>query len=137
MVIRTSNVLTITRIPRIGCVACQNRSQTRLSQIGPSSTNKQIRDTMVTTTFYHFTNYWPLKVGTLHERKFSLKKYQNARSFFLSHPVNLINKSSEKLFQKVQQIYICLINMIFSRNFIIDKSRSTLPLTYCTEPPTF
>ena len=40
------------------------------------------------------------------------KKIQTARSFFQATPVNLINKSREMLFQKVQQIYIHLINII-------------------------
>ena len=31
--------------------------------------------------------------------------------FFLSHTSNLINKSSDMLFQKVQQIYTRLVNM--------------------------
>ena len=32
--------------------------------------------------------------------------------FFQATPVKVINQSSEMLFQKVQQIYTCLINMI-------------------------
>ena len=42
------------------------------------------------------------------------------------------------LFQKVQQIYTRLINMISFPMFIIDESRNTLQLQYCAElPPTF
>ena len=44
--------------------------------------------------------------------KFYWKK-KNARSFFLDTPVNLINKSNEMLFQKVQQRYTRLINTIY------------------------
>ena len=47
-------------------------------QIGPSSIYKQEWDTLVTAIF---STFWSLKMGTLHERKISLKK--NARSFFL------------------------------------------------------
>ena len=50
-------------------------------QIGPSSINKQALDTLMTVIFYHFL--------TLHGRKNSMKKYQNARSFFLSHTSKL------------------------------------------------
>ena len=37
------------------------------------------------------------------------------------------------LFQKVQQIYIRLIDMISFPNFIIDHSRSTFQIKYCAE----
>ena len=69
---------------------------------------------MVTTMFYHF---WPLKVGTLHERILSLKNTKMQGPFFLATPVNVINISSDMLFQKVQQIYTRLVNM----NLLLTK----------------
>ena len=71
-----------------------------------------------------------MKVGTLHERKILLKKYQSVRSFLWATPVNLINKINEMLFQKVQQRYTRLINTVYFRSFIIDQSWNTLQLKY-------
>ena len=51
--------------------------------------------------------FWPTKVGTLHGRNISLKEI--SRCFFLS--VSPVIKPSEKLFQKVLQLYFHLINM--------------------------
>ena len=54
----------------------------------------------------------------------------------LATTVNLINKSRE-MFQKVQQRYTRLINMIYFALFI-DQSPITLQLKYSAEPlPTF
>ena len=58
--------------------------------------------------------------------------------FFLATHVNLINKSSDMLFQKLQQIYTRLVYMNTFRNFIINQSRNTFQHKYCAElPPTF
>ena len=56
-------------------------------QIGPSSTNKQIWDTMVTTMFYYFLT--PEGGHPTWEEIFIEKKHQNARSFFPSHTSKL------------------------------------------------
>ena len=61
---------------------------------------------MVTPMFYHF--YAPEDGHPTWEEKFIEK---NARSFSLATLVNLINRSSDILFQKVQQIYNRLVNM--------------------------
>ena len=47
-----------------------------------------------------FTTFWPLKVGTLHERKISLKKLSKCKVHFLNHTSKIINKRSEILFKK-------------------------------------
>ena len=72
--------------------------------------------------------FWPLTVGTLHERKILLKKYQNARSFFLSHTSKLnkpmqwdvVSKSTAKIYPSNKYIYF--------RSVIIDQSWNTLQL---------
>ena len=46
------------------------------------------------------------------EENFIEKKYQKARSFLLSLTSKLNQQNSEMLFQKVQQIYTRLTNMI-------------------------
>ena len=79
-----------------------------------------------------FYNFWPLKVGTLHERKILLKKYQNARDFF-SKPLNLINKSNEMLFQKVQQRYTGLINTIYFLVLNLTNHETPNNFKYCVE----
>ena len=53
-----------------------------------------------------------MNVDTLHERKISLEKKSKMQGpLFYAAQVNLINKSSDMLFQKVQQIYTRLVNM--------------------------
>ena len=69
--------------------------------------------------------------GTLHERKILLKKNTRMQGPFLKATlVNLINKSNEMLFQKVQQR--CKIDLSNKYNiipsFIIDQSWNTLQL---------
>ena len=94
-------------------------------QIGPSSINKQEWDTPVTTMF---TTFWPLKVGTIHERKILLKKYQNARSFFLSHTTELNQqKPSDVVSKSTAKIYPSNKYNTFP-SFIIDESWNTLQL---------
>ena len=61
-------------------------------QIGPSSTNKQIWATMVTTMFYHFLT-------------------PKGEHPTCATPVNLINKKQWYVVQKVQQTYTRLVNM--------------------------
>ena len=59
---------------------CSNASEATIElQIEPSSVYKQEWDTMVTAMF---TTFWPLKVGTLHERKISLKNTKVQGPFF-------------------------------------------------------
>ena len=58
-------------------------------------------------------------------------------SFFLSR-TSKPNQQKQRdtctlLFQKVQQIYICLIKWFLYRNFIIDQLRSTFQLKYYAE----
>ena len=82
-------------------------------ELQSSSINKQEWGILVTAMFYHFLV--PEGGHPTWVENFTEKKYQNARSFFWATPVKLINKRSEILFQKVQQIYIHLINMISFR----------------------
>ena len=74
----------------------------------------------------------------VYEENFIEKSTKMQGPFFKAPPVNLINKSSDMLFQKVQQIYTHLVNINTFRNFIIDQSGNTFQLKYCAEfPPTF
>ena len=61
--------------------------------------------------FYHFMS--PEGGHPTWEEHFIEKKIKMKGPFFLATPVNQIDKSSEMLFQHLQQIYIGLINMIF------------------------
>ena len=67
---------------------------------------------MMTAMFYRFLA--PEGGHPSCEEHFIEKQYQNARCFFLSHMSKLNQQKSEMLFQKVQQIYTRLINMISS-----------------------
>ena len=81
--------------------------------------------------FYHFLA--PLKVGTLHWRKVSLKKYQNAMSFSLSHTSNLyqqkkfdvVSKNAANIYpsNKYDLFPICLLltnhETLYNLNIVI------------------
>ena len=95
-------------------------------QIGPSSTNKQIWDTMVTTMFYYFLV--PEGGHPTWEEIFIEKKYQNARSFFLSHTSKLNHQKQWDVVSKsTPKIYPSKKYNIFP-SFIIDQSWNTLQL---------
>ena len=82
--------------------------------------------------FYHFLA--PEGGHPTREDNSTEKNTRMQVPFFLATPLNLINKSNEVLFQKVQQRYTRLINTICLRSFIIDQSRNTLQLKkYCAE----
>ena len=103
-------------------------------QIGHSSTNKQASETLVMAVVTHVLPlFGPLKVGTLHWRKVSLKKYQNARSFSLSQTSNLyqqkqfdvVSKNAANIYpsNKYDLFPICLLltnhETLYNLNIVI------------------
>ena len=74
--------------------------------------------------FYHF----------LAPEENFIELISKCKALFLGHTSKLDQQSSE-VFQKVQQIYTLLINMISYRLFIIDKSQNALQFKYCAELP--
>ena len=71
-------------------------------QIGPSSINTQAWDAPVTAMFYQFLApegrhpTWKENFIELYDSVYAhLEKYQNARSFFLSHTSQLINQQKQ------------------------------------------